>query len=69
MIQVDRDLRFIFEHVDELGAVGVLGKDALDREELSDATGTRSAREKDFGHTTGSQLLEEHIFTKAFKLR
>jgi len=64
VIEIDRNLRFVFEHVDEFRAVGVLRENALHRKELAYASGARSARKKHLGHPTGGEFLQKHILTK-----
>jgi dephospho-CoA kinase len=67
MVEVDRDLRFVFEHVDEFGAVGVLRENSFYGEEFTDAARASAARKKHFGHTTGGKLFQKYVFAEALK--
>lgn len=66
MIEIDRNLRLVFEHVDEFWAVGVLWEDPLYRKKFADARCAVSTRKKHLGHAASGEFFQENVFAETF---
>ena len=63
MVERGGDLRLVEEHVDEVGLLGEVRQDALDRDALGEPFGAWSAGEKDLGHPADGESLKELVST------
>ena len=64
MREADRELRLVDEHVDEPLALGELGQDPLDDEDLLEAFDAEALGLEDLGHAALAEPLQQAVAAK-----
>ena len=61
VVELDRDLRLVDEHADELAVLGDVGEDALDRHLALEAGDSGEPGAEHLGHASGVDALEQRV--------